>query len=441
MDKEYLKKLDEERGKRMAKQKEKDLKKSPYISFGVDLLDLSYGGGDDLDKGGMGIKVGDMVNVFGGTGVGKSFLLNEFIASAKRTVESGGLAEWGIDKFIWHYGDAEEADNFDTEKLYGFEINPPNKPDVPKTVEDYCFHIQSMLRKLKENELLVYIIDSLDALTSRKNLEMNEAEVKAFEKGKEVNKGSFDLDKNKFLAQKFFSPIIESRKGKNAIIIITSQIRDNVGAGMFEKKTTTSSTKVVQFYCDTRVELLAADKYTKKIKLSDTDETFERAIGGSVRCNPVKVRHERPYRIVQFDYLYSYGLDNVGSNVDFLYGLRDEKYKLKTGDKYKNLAFPPKTLSDAYEKATVPNIRAWTKEQLPEAGVKSTTTKDALMELIEQNTLMDSYREVFGTGFGRAELINYIVENDLEDELSKRVRIKWERIEKPVAENNRKRKW
>lgn len=432
--------LAEERGQRMAKKKEEAIKKHPYIPFGVTTLDLSVGGGDGIDKGGMGVKIGDMVNIFGNTGVGKSFLFNEFIANGKRLVESGGLLNFGIDKLIWHYGDAEDADNFDTQKLYGFEVNPPDKDIVPNTVEDYCYHIQTKLNKLKPNELLIYIVDSLDALTSRELLKMNDAEVNAFTKGKSLDKGSFDLQKNKFLAQHFFAPIKKAREGKNAIIMVVSQTREKVGATMFEKKTTTSNTKVMQFYFDTRIELLPADKYTKTTVLEDSGEVFERPIGGSVRCNPVKVRHERPYRVVQFDFLYTYGLDSVGSNVDFLYGLRDDRYKLKTGEQTKNLTFPP-SFGKTYTPSNMTNIRAWAKEQMPTEDIKSTTTKAVITDLITKNKLQEAYLNKFGTGFGREELMNYIVDNDLEAELEKMVIEKWERIENPIGNHNRKRKW
>lgn len=433
--------LKEERKNRLSKNKEEMTKKRAYIPFGVTLLDLSVGGGDAIDKGGMGVGVGDMVNVFGDTGVGKSFLFNEFIANARRIVSNGDLLPFGIKKLKWHYGDVEDADNFDTMKLYGFEVNPPDKDFVPNTVEDYCYHIQTMLNKLKDDELLIYIVDSLDALTSRELLKMNDDEVKAFEKGKAVDKGSFDLQKNKFLAQHFFAPIKKAREGKNAIILVVSQIRQKIGATMFEKKTTTSNTSVMQFYFDTRLELLPSDKYTKEVVLEETGEKFERGVGGSVRCNPVKVRHERPYRIVQFDYFYTYGLDSVGSNVDFLYGLRDDRYKLKTSADTKNLVFPPDFSKKSYESPTVPNIRDWVKEVLPESGVKSTTTKVELEEIIQTNNLYKQFCDKFGSGLDRDGIIQYIVDNDLEDELEQLVIAKWEAIEKPVGEINRKKKW
>ena len=434
-------KLKEERKNRLSKNKEETTKKRAYIPFGPTLLDLSVGGGDSLDKGGMGIAVGDMVNVFGDTGVGKSFLFNEFIANARRIITAGELLPFGIKKLKWHYGDVEEADNFDTMKLYGFEVNPSDKDEVPNTVEDYCYHIQSKLNKLKDDELLIYIVDSLDALTSRKLMEMNDAEVKAFDKGQAIDKGSFDLQKNKFLAQHFFAPIKKAREGKNAIILVVSQIRQKVKATMFEKKTGTSNTAVMQFYFDIRVELLPSDKYTKEVVLAETGEKFERGIGGCVRVNPIKVRHERPYRIVQFDYFYTYGLDAVGSNVDFLYGLRTDEYKLKTSADAKNLVFPPDYSKKSYENPNIPNIRDWVKEVLPEGGVKSTTTKVELEEIIQANNLYKSFCDKFGSGLDRDGIIQYIVDNDLEDALEKLVIAKWEAIEKPAGEVNRKKKW
>lgn len=433
--------LNKERGNRMAKKKEADKLKAPYISTGLTLLDESFGGGDVISKGGMGIKVGDMVNIYGNTGVGKSFLFNELIASAKRKVESGGLKEHGITKFKWYYDDVELSDNFDSMGLYGFEIHPEGKEPASVTVEDCCYRIQEHLQKLKDDELLIYVVDSLDALTSRAALAMNDDEVSAHKKGKEVNKGSFNMQKGLFLSTKFFQPIKKARLGKNVIILVVSQIRLNVNAGMFEKKTKTSNTETMKFYFDTRMELLPVQKYYDIAIDPITGEKQEQDIGGCVKCRPEKVRHSRPNREVIFDFFYNFGLDNVGGNVDYLYGLRDDRYKLRTADKYKNLQFPPVPLDKTYDKNTLGNVRPWVKEMLPEAGVKTTTGKEELMTLIEENDLQKQYLEKFGSGLDRQGLINYIVDNNLEDALHKAVVDKWENMESQVSTINRKRKW
>ena len=435
------KKLDAERASRYDKMKKEITKKAPYISTGLTLLDESFGGGDVIARGGMGIKVGDMVNVYGNTGVGKSFLFNELIASAKRKVESGGLKEHGITKFKWYYDDIEKSDNFDAMGLYGFEIHPPDKPKASVTVEDCCYRIQNELHNLKSDELLIYVVDSLDALTSRAALAMNADEVNAFKKGKEVNKGSFNMQKGLFLSTKFFQPISDAREGKNVIILVVSQIRLNVNAGMFDKKTKTSNTETLKFYFDTRMELLPVQKYYDIAIDPITGEKKEQEIGGCVKCRPAKVRHSRPNREVLFDFFYLYGLDNVGCNIDYLYGLRDERYKLRTAEKYKNLQFPPQSLDKTYEKANLGNIRAWLKEIVPEAGVKSTTGKEELESIINTNNLRPAYLEKFGSGLDREGLINYIVDNDLEEELHKAVLDKWENMEGQVAHINRKKKW
>lgn len=436
-----IKELVKERGSRLKKLKEEQNKKDPYISTGVTLLDLSFGGGDVIAKGGMGIKIGDMVNIYGDTGAGKSFLFNEIIASAKRTVESGALLDHGIKKFDWYYADFEQADNFDSEGLYGFEIHPEGKEKVANTVEDCCYHIQSKINKLKEDELFIYVVDSLDALTSRKQKAMNDEELKAFEKGKKIDKGSYDMDKAKFLAQKFFAPIAEAKENKNVIILVVSQLRQKVNATMFEKKDTTSGTQTMKFYFDTRMQLLPTHKYFEDISYEETGEVYTREVGGNVRLRPDKVRHSRPNRLVQFDFIYTYGLDNVGSNIDFLYGLRDERHKLKTGEAYNNLQFPPQPLGKTYDKPNLTNLRAWLKELLPDAGVKTTTPKDTLTDLISENNLREAYLEKFGSGLNRQGLIDYIVDNDLEEALEKAVINKWESIEGQIAKPHRKRKW
>ena len=426
-------KLTKDRGEHL--EKELNKKKAPYISTGITLLDLSFGGGDDIPKGGMGIKIGDIVNIYGDTGVGKSFLFNEIIAMAKRKVETGGLKEHNINKFKWYYADIEMADNFDSENLYGFAIHPEGKRPAPKTVEDCTYHIQQMIKELSDDELLVYVVDSLDALSSRKQLEMNQEELNAFIKGKEKNKGSYDMDKAKFLAQKFFTPIADAKEGKNVVILVVSQIREKVGATMFESKTTTSNTKTLKFYFDTRMELLPVERYTTTTVLEESGESFEREIGGNVKVKPSKVRHQRPNRVIQFDFFYELGLDNVGSNVDFLYGLRDDYGKLKTN--INNLSFPPK-YNKEYKAANVANIKDWLKGK--DIEVKSSLKKEDIMELIKEN-LYEEYLDFFGTGFGRQEICDYIVENDLEDELERMVIAKWEKIENGIAPPKRKRKF
>ncbi len=435
-----------DRGNRLAKIKEKIFKKAPYVSTGSTLLDLSLGGGDAIDKGGMGEKVGNILNVAGDSGSGKSFLVCEIIANARKDVLSGKLAEHGITKFKWVYNDVESGYNFDSMALWGFEIQPEEKSDrfSTRTIERCSSHIQDTLQKLKEDELLVYVIDSWDALGSEAEVKRNAERVAKHKKDGDYDKGTYGMDKNKFIGGSFFNPIQTLMMEKNCILILVSQLRANVGASMFEKKWRIGGEGVMRYFCDTRVMIKTADTYEENTIVPETGEEVTRWMGSSVVATPLKTRHSRPCRDVQYEFLFEYGLDDVPSCVDFLYNLREAKTKkIRTGDAVKNLSFPQKPPGQAYTSRIMPNLRSWVKEQLPDGGVKSTTSKDVLMEMVSTNNLTKEFEAEFGSGLDRQGLINYIFDNDLEEELRKAVIARWEYIENSVSSvlSKRKRKW
>ena len=438
------KRLDDERASRYEKMKKEVTKKAPYISTGSTLLDLSLGGGDSLEKGGMGERVGNILNICGDSSSGKSFLACEIIANAKKDVESGKLVEQGITKMSWVYNDVESGYNFSSKELWGFDIQPEEKSERFRTptIEKCSSHIQSKLKKLNSDELLIYVVDSWDALGSDANVKRNEERLKKHDKEEEFDKGSMGMDKNKFIGQEFFNPIQTLMGEKNCILILVSQIRQNVGAGMFEKKWRIGSEAVMKFFCDTRILIKTAEKYDKDVIIPVTGEKISRWVGSNVLSTPLKTRHSRPCREVQYDILFDYGIDDVPSCIDFLYGLREEKTKkLRSGDAVKNLTFPPKEAGQEYLKNNLGNIRSWLKEKLPEAGVKTTTSKEELNTLITTNSLQTLFNDTFGSGLDREGLAEYIYDNELEEALRKAVITKWEYIEAQIATTKRRRKW
>lgn len=438
------KKLSEERGQRLAKHKEKENKKAPYVSTGSTMLDLSLGGGDALSKGGMGEKVGNILNIAGDSSSGKSFLACEIIANAKKAVESGKLLDHGISKIKWVLNDVESGFNFNDEELWGFTIQPSEKAQrfSTRTVEKCGSHIQTSLKSLKDDELLIYVIDSWDALSSDDMVKRNDERVTKHKKDEEYDKGTMGMAKNKHIASEFFGPIQTLMMEKNCILILVSQLRDNVGAGMFEKKWRISSEAVMKYYCDTRIMLKTAEKYMEQDKDEYTGETHTRWVGSSVLATPLKTRHSRPCREVQYDVRFDYGVDDTASCVDFLYGLREEKTrKVRTGENVKNLSFPPKPPGDTYTKLNLGNLREWLKEMLPEAGVKTTTSKETMEQLIVDHKLQAEHEKKFGSGLDRNGMIEYVFDNELEDKLIESVVAKWERIESKFVTKKRRPKY
>jgi RecA/RadA recombinase len=341
-------------------------KESIWIPTGSTLVDLVVGGGR-----GMGYEAGQIINVPSDSGAGKTLHCNEIIANAYKMYGK---------KTKWVYDAAEHGNTFDFMKLYGIEIIPKNEEDVVRsnTIQQAFANIETFIKKLKDDEFGIYVLDSLDAVMSQETDDIADEHVKAQNSGKEFTKGTYQGEKPKFLSSIFFPRITELAKTKKCLVLIISQLRDNVGGGSYAPKDKISNGRALTFYSDTRVWFRVAQRLEKN----------NRQIGATIEAWTTKVRGETPYRNCFFTVYYTYGVDNVTSNIDFLYDLRTaEKGELR------------KTEAKALD---------WDGEVM-----------------------------------NREELIKFIEEKNLEDELSKRVVEKWYREEAEATEeiSSRKRRF
>lgn len=333
--------------------KKEEVKEIRYPT-GCDLLDMVVGG--DKDK--FGWQGGMIINIVGDKSSGKSFLAYETIAAAKYKYK---------DDFKWVYDNCESSSIVNSMRLYGFEIMTDDMPKS-RTVEEMSTNVRKFLRNLKPEDKAIYVVDSLDGLSSAELDEIVDERQKAFEKGKEYDKGSYQMSSAKFLSQEFFRTLANDIDNKNCLLIIISQLRENVNAGLYAPKFKRSGGKALDFYANTVLWLNTLDKIEKK----------DRAIGVIINGETKKSKTPRPYRDVTFSILFDYGIDNVGSNLDFLYDLRG-----KRGDLLKN-------------------------------------AKEIDWD---------------GQTFNRDDLIAYIETNKLKNELRARTRQKWEDIEDSIKVN------
>lgn len=297
-------------------------------------------------------------------------LVNEAIANAY----------WRFgDKFKWEYDSTcENGNTFDTKKLYGFDIIPKKGATRSKTIQDAFGNIMSFLKNLKSDEFGIYALDSVDAVVSDEIEEMSEERLKAFEKGKDFDKGSYQGQKAKFLSSEFLPQITDLAETKNCLIILISQLRDNIGGGNYAPKDKIAGGRALLFYCSSRIWL----------KTKAAIEVSGREIGVIVQADTRKARGPRPYRKGNYIFYYEYGIDDIGGNIDFLYGLRTE--------------------------------------------AKAEFVKDAEKQALSWD----------GKTFTRKELIKYIEDNGQAQELREAVITMWDKIEeeanKEVSERKRR---
>lgn len=337
-----------------------------FFSTGSDIFDLILGKGICFSK---------MLNIVGSSSSGKSFLISEIIASARK--------QYG-DKLKFCYLDCEAGYSFSSKKLWGFDIVDENNPKV-ETVEEFAIEIEKALNKIKPDEKLIYVIDSYDALTSETESEEYDKKLDSISKGKKAD-GSYGMQKAKFI-NSFFRMMIRKIKEKNCLFIVASQTRDNIGGGMFAPAKKRNGGDSIQFYSAAVVWLNVVEKFGKA----------GRQTGVAVRIKNDKNKLSAPFREGIIDIIFDWGLDNVASNIKFLYDLHTPEGKVKGKVEGKTNDFGKETRTAELE---------WD-----------------------------------GNKYSYKELIKYIESNSLERNLTRKVKQKWADLDKNDDFDDRKRRY
>lgn len=277
-----------------------------FISSGSDLVDLALGGGF-----GRGV----IINIVGDASSGKTLLACETIHRARADHSDT----------TWFYDNAEAGFSFDTELMYGFRMLPENEEDRSTTVEDFIDRFSSKMALADEaKKKLIYILDSLDALTCDAELKRANNRKEARMKGNKYDQGTYNLEKNKLIGEFFRLNCNEIERTKTTLIII-SQTRENIGV-IFGQKWRVASDGALRFYAKQRILL----KEITKIK--ETIEGKEYETGIVIKVRVFKNKLGVPFKVCDFEILFNYGVDNIGSNLDYLFDL-----KTKTDSPVKNI--------------------------------------------------------------------------------------------------------
>jgi len=390
----------------------------PYFKTGCTLLDLITGGAKNV----FGIPAGKICNVVGDKSSGKTFFCNEVIASAAH--------EYG-DKFRWMYDDCESGYSFNTEDMYGINIVTPES-NQSGTVEEAFYNIKKFCDSVEDDEFGIYVLDSLDALTSDEQDDRAEQRVKAYDNGKSFDKGTYGMGKPKYLSQEFFPQLVRLLEKKNILLIIVSQIRDNVDMFSFEKYTRGGG-KALDFYCYMILWLATAKKIERKGHI----------VGGTNKIKMTKGKVSRPFREGFYTFYFDYGIDDTGSCVDFLYDLRTDHGEL-SAPLAKSIAWEKDDTKTAVTTTSVRDFLRNNKKyddylasSFCENRKFSLDTAQSYIATMPE--LQKSYNDTFAAVMDRDTLISYIENNNLKDELHKRVIEKWEAVEDSIKTTRAKK--
>jgi recombination protein RecA len=208
------------------------------------------------------------------------------------------------------YNNCEGVMDFPLEKMYGKQFVESVGWVCIKTIEGMGRDFAQRLKKMKKGDCLLYIIDSWDSLIS-------EAADKRFDEAVDKDKemdGSYNLEKQKY-ASAWFSNITGKLENNalDATLMIISQVRTKIGA-RFGKKTYRAGGKALDFY----THQVAWIREVEKMKKTKQKQKRVYGIKSAVKVERSKVA--KPFRESEFTILYDYGIDDLSSMIDFLWG-------------------------------------------------------------------------------------------------------------------------
>ena len=233
-----------------------------------------------------------MSNIIGDKSTAKTHLACEAITNFTLDYPDGAACY--IDTEGAFEKDYAEAMGMPVDKV---EFDDPDNPII--TIEDFYKHFSNFLdTQHKNNTPGIYVIDSLDALSSDEEM------------ARKIDKGSYSMTKQKKLGE-MFRRRIKQIEASRVNLMIVSQIRENIGVFMGEKYRR-SGGKSMDFFASQCLWLAHIGKINKERK------KVKRTIGVNIKAMCKKNKISLPFRDCEFEFIFGYGVDDLSANVNWL---------------------------------------------------------------------------------------------------------------------------
>lgn len=250
-----------------------------FIPSGCALLDCVLGGGYPL---------GRITNIVGDKSTGKTLLAIEACSNFLNVYEGHPV----------YYRETEAAFDEDYSAALGMPVDQIDFGKSLYTVEDLHDDLLEVLDDIPKDTPGLYILDSLDALSDKAELE------------RDISDGSFGAQKAKKLSE-MFRKLIQKINEKHVHVMIISQVRDNIGVA-FGKKHIRSGGKALDFYASQCLWLAHIKQLKREFK------KVKRTYGIRIKAKCEKNKISLPFRECFFDIVFGYGIDNLTANLMWL---------------------------------------------------------------------------------------------------------------------------
>lgn len=295
--------------KKLSPKKKKKITGKDFVSTGSTLLNLAITG-----KPNRGFMKGLYYYLVGDSSSGKTF--NSLTCLAEASINKN------FDDYRFIYDNSENGALMNIENFFGKGVAKRiESPSTEKgreifsaTIEEFYYHIDDAL---KEGVPFIYILDSMDSLTSEEDQKKFDEHKKAHRKGNKVPGQMTDgkAKKNSSGIRRLLSPL----KRSGSLLIVISQTRANMGGGYAKKSR--SGGWALQFYACVEIWTSIRQKLTKTVRGKP------RQIGILCQCQTKKNRIKGRDRKVCFPIYHSFGIADIESCIDYL--LDEEHWEQK----------------------------------------------------------------------------------------------------------------
>lgn len=245
----------------------------PAIATGSLGLDIALGIG--------GVPRGRIIEVYGPESSGKTTLSLHCIAEAQK---GGGMAAFIDAEHAFDRAYAEKL-GIDTENLY--IAQPDNGEQALEIAENL----------IRSSAIDIIVIDSVAALVPKGELE--------------GEMGDSKLGLQARLMSQALRKLTGAISKTGCVCIFINQLREKIGV-LFGNPEVTTGGNALKFYASVRLDIR---------KVTAIKDAEGQVLGNRVRVKIVKNKVAPPFKVVEFDIVYSEGISKVGEIIDLGVGL------------------------------------------------------------------------------------------------------------------------
>lgn len=287
------------------KQKRREaIPEAALLKTGSTVLDLAISG-----KRAGGFLKGHYFWMVGDSSSGKTFLMLTCLAEA--------AINPAFNDYRFIYDNVEDGALMDFARYFGPRMAgrveaPAKDGSYSSTIEEFYFNLDDALAAADKpgGKPFIYLLDSMDALDSEYAGKKFQEAKKAARKGTKA-KGDYGDGKAKKNST-YIRGMVARLKASGSILIVLSQTRDNIDAGLFDEQKTHAGGHALKFYATVQLWSSVGSKIKKTVA--------EREMPVGVHCR-VKLKKNRltgKERTVEIPIYYDTGIDDIGGMVDYL---------------------------------------------------------------------------------------------------------------------------